>query len=357
MTTRRIGRALLAAAVAAAAIAAAALLLRPGRPRPVRLAYQNRIGDAVCIVAVEKGFFRDEALDVQAFRFSNGPACAEAMYAGAADVGTMGDATAVIAVSRNQVEAPNARYRDRRPRFRIIAAHGRGEHRHRLMVQADSPLRTPADLPGKTVAVKKGTSTYGGFLAFLAAAKLDAARLRIIDMKPSEMPAALAAGSVDAFVASEPTPSLAEVRGARQLATLGGLGNSYPVLLLARDDFLRTRPDEARRLLRALHRAEAFIRRNPDAAAAILANVTGLPPDVTRRAMQRHAYHVALDADVLSSLDATARFLARQGIIPHVPDLSAAIFRPGPPGSAPAPAPRHPAPRNPKSRKWPRAKV
>ena len=346
MTTRRIGLGLCIAAIAAAL--AAVVLLRPGRPRAVRFACQNRIGDAVCIVAVEKGFFRDEGLDVQAFRFSNGPACAEAMYAGAADVATMGDATAVIAVSRSQVEAPNPRYRDWRPRFRIIAAHGRGEHRHRLMVKADSPLRTPADLPGKTVAVKKGTSTYGGFLAFLAAAKLDAARLRVIDMKPSEMPAALAAGSVDAFVASEPTPSLAEVRGARQLATLGGLGNSYPVLLLARDDFLRTRPGEARRLLRALHRAEAFIRQDPAATCAILANVTGLPPDVTRRAMQRHAYHVALDADVLSSLDATARFLAGQGIIPHMPDLSAAIFRPDPPAQPPLPPP---APRNPKSRK------
>jgi len=48
------------------------------------------------------------------------------------------------------------------------------------------------------------------------------------------MPEALSAGSIDAYVASEPTPSLAEARGARVMGTPGGLGNSYPLLTVQR---------------------------------------------------------------------------------------------------------------------------
>ena len=184
----------------------------------IRFAYQNRIGSAACVVAVENDFFTDEELKIEPFRFNSGPACAEALYSGSADIGTMGDTTALITVSRDD-------------RFVIIASHGQGEHRHRLMVDRNASITMVENLRGKTVGVKKGTSTYGGFLLLLASRQLDPAEIRILDMRPSEMPDALAAGSIDAFVASEPTPSLAEMRGARELATMGGLGNTYPTLL------------------------------------------------------------------------------------------------------------------------------
>jgi len=123
---------------------------------PIRFAFQNRIGSAIPIIAVEKGFFQMEGLVIKPLRFSSGPACAEALVSGSADIGTMGDSTAVIAVSRYD-------------NLKIIASHSTGEHRHRLMVQDQSPYRTLNDLRGKRVAVKKGTSTHGGFLAVLAA--------------------------------------------------------------------------------------------------------------------------------------------------------------------------------------------
>lgn len=307
----------LVAAAAAGLVVAVVALTRPPEPtRPIRFAYQNRAGSAACIIAVEEGFFAAEHLRVKAFCFHSGPACAEALYSGAADIGTMGDTTAVITASR---AVP----------FAIIASHAQGEHRHRVMVRADGPLRRPADLLGRTVAVKMGTSTYGGFLAFLAANGLDASRIRVMDMRPGEMPTALQASSIDAFVASEPTPSLAEVRGARQLATLGGLGNSYPILILARRDVLTTRPRDVRRFLRALRRATELIRGRPDHAAGILARATNLPPDVARRVMERHTYSLTLDEEIVSSLARTGRFLKQQGVIQAVPDFTQSV-RPAP---------------------------
>ena len=223
----------------------------------------------------------------------------------------MGDTTAVIAVSRG---AP----------LRIVASHSSGEHRHRLVVRGDSPLRQPKDLVGKRLGVKKGTSTFGGLLAFLAARRIAPESLEIVDLRPDEMPEALMAGSVDAFVASEPTPSLAEARGARELATLGGLNNAYPIMILARTGLLESRQEEVCRLLRALDRAEAFIAGRPEETAALLARATGLAPETARRAMGRHDYRLRLDREILSSLEDTGRFLKGQGIIEAVPDVAGA---------------------------------
>lgn len=281
---------------------------------PIRFAYQDRVADAASILAIRRGFFAEEGLSVKPLRFTSGPACSEALYSGSADVGTMGDTTAVIAAAR---QAP----------LTIVASHGGGEHRHRIVVEAGSPIRSPAHLVGRRVAVKKGTSTYGGFLAFLAAKQLDPSKLHVVDMRPSDMPDALAAGSVEAIVASEPTPSLAEARGGRELATLGGLANSYPILLLARNDFLEERPADAARFLRAIARATAFIQSRPEEAAAILAEATGLNADVTQKAMSHHFYALRLDDATTDSLARTARFLEEQGTIAELPDLDRAIDR------------------------------
>jgi len=278
----------------------------------VRFAYQNRIGSAACMVAVEGGYFAEAGLAIEPFRFNSGPACAEALYSGSADIGTMGDTTAIITVSRDD-------------RFAIIASHGQGEHRHRLMVRGDSSVEAVEGLRGKTVGVKKGTSTYGGFLLLLAAREMEPSAIRIVDMKPSEMPDALAAGSIEAFVASEPTPSLAQMRGARELATMGGLGNSYPILILARRDLLRERREAVVQFLRALRRAEETIETAPEGTAETLARITGLAPEVAESAMARHRYALSLDSAIVESLRRTAAFLQSQGTIASVPDFADAV--------------------------------
>lgn len=305
---------IVAVLILVAAVVVYALFIRneSGRENPsLRFAYQNRIGSAACIVAVEGGYFVREGLQVESARFNSGPACAEAIYSGSADIGTMGDTTAIITVSRDD-------------RFVIIGSHGQGEHRHRLVVAPNSPLQTVEDLRGKTVGVKKGTSTYGGLLLLLAEKKIDSAAIHIIDMKPNEMPDALAAGSIDAFVASEPTPSLAEQRGARELTTLGGLGNTYPLLILVRRDVLAERPEHVARFLRALHKAEQAIQADPEGTARVLAPIEGLSPEVTLAAMKRHTYELTLAPAIIRSLDQTAVFLQSQGDVATLPDLARA---------------------------------
>jgi aliphatic sulfonates family ABC transporter substrate-binding protein len=298
---------LLIATTVALAAAGQAMASRTAELPQVRFAYQDRIADAVSVIAVEKGFFGKEGLKVKAMMFTSGPACTEAVISGSADIGTMGDTTAVISIARAPVT--------------IIASHGGGEHRHRIIVKADSSIRSPGDLVGKRVAVSKGTSTYGGFLAWARAKKLDLSKVQVTDMKPEDMGTALLAGAIDAAVASEPTPSVMEEKGGRQLATLGGLGNNYPILLVARNDFLREHPQAATRFVRAMNRAAEFVRSHPQETAQIMSRKTGLSPTATAKAMKLHYYRVQLDKQTRASLAQIANFLVEQKILDSAPDL------------------------------------
>jgi aliphatic sulfonates family ABC transporter substrate-binding protein len=275
---------------------------------PLTFAYQDRIADAASIVAVNKGLFAAVGLNVKPLRFSSGPACAEALYSGSADIGTMGDTTAVIAAAR-------------KAGLVIIASHGGGEGRHRIVVRPGSNLRRPADLKGKTVGVKKGTSTYGGLLEFLKANDLSGEAVRTVDMRPADMPEALAAGSVDAICASEPTPSLAESRGNRPFADLAGLGNHYPILLMANERFVKAHPHQVVMFLRAMAQATRFVADHPEETADILAQVSGLDRDLCLKAMKRHSYALTLNDTIIESLTQTGKSLVAHGTIPGLPDI------------------------------------
>lgn len=276
---------------------------------PIRFAFQNRIGSAIPMVAVEKGYFQQQNLVVQPLRFNSGPACAEALFSGSADIGTMGDSTSILATARH-------------PHLKIIASHSSGAHRHRMVVKDDSAFQTIDDLRGKRIAVKKGTSTHGALLAAMAAQNIPADAITIIDLNPATMPDALWAGSVDAIAASEPTPSLAELNGGRELATFGGLGNQYPILMLAQTSFLKARENDLLAFIKALKKAEAFVRDHPHETIALLSQTTGLPYPVTRSAMQRHTYDLVLNEATLSSLRETAKFLQAHHSIEVLPDFS-----------------------------------
>lgn len=276
-------------------------------------AYQDRVADLASIVAVELGYFQDEGLkNVKTMMFHSGPACVEALIYGKADFGTIGDTTAIIVASTGQP-------------VKIVASHGGGENRHRIIARYGSGIESIRDLVGKKIAVKKGTSTHGGLMLLAKKYGLNLDPY-LVDMSPSDQLTALATGAVDAIVASEPTPSIAEVKGyGYEVATCGGLNNTYPILLVVRTDFAEKHPKVVVKVLKALIRATEFIREHPKEAAAILANLTGIPTEAVEKAMSYHYYQVKLDDEVKNSLNSMAAFLKEIGKIESLPDLDEAM--------------------------------
>jgi sulfonate transport system substrate-binding protein len=162
-----------------------------------------------------------------------------------------------------------------------------------IIVPADSPIRTVADLKGRVVGVSRGSGSH-----YVLAAALKRAGLSFADITPAylqapEGAAAFAKGSIDAWSIWDPFLAFAEAkRPVRTLADGRGL-TSYHRYYLANDAFVAERPEVVAAVYRALAEAGQWVRANPDAAVALLAPVWGdLPPAVVAAANARRTYVV-----------------------------------------------------------------
>ena len=287
-----------------------------GQSTKLRLAYGAKIHYAPQIIALKKGYFAAEGLDVEAKVVQAGIQAAEAMTSGSADAAVMGDAPAIIAVASGMP-------------LRIVASYGGGEKMHRLVAAPGSGIHRPEDLVGKRVAVQMGSSTHGAFLLFLSKNKVDAKDVKLVPLDPSDMTEAMLAGQIDAGVGSEPWPSNIEerVKGSYEAATLSGLGNNFPLVMLVTDRYGKERPEAVVAALRATKRAVEFMHQHPDEAAAVISETTGVPAAKERKIMDTLEWKVVLDDATVNSLKQTAGFLYTQGKIQRLPDWNKVVDR------------------------------
>ncbi len=241
---------------------------------------------------------------------SAGIAAAEALVSGSADVAVMGDVPAVFALA------------SARPCV-LITSYGGGETMHSIIVSATSGINTPGDLIGRRIGVHFGSSTHGAVYRYLQANNIDPASLTLVNVPQNSLVEALISGDIDALAASEPTPSLAldKVSGSRLLSTLGGLGNEYPLMLVASKDFADAHPEVTRVLITGTRKAVDFINADPETAGSELSTVTGTPVKLEQNTLSRLTWQVRLDQDILKSLEQTAAFLHKTGRLKHVPDI------------------------------------
>lgn len=96
-------------------------------------------------------------------------------------------------------------------------------HRHGsgLTVAADSSIKSPADLKGKTVAVPYRVSTHAAILdRYLRSGGMSLKDVTVIAVPPPNMPESLKAGSIDAFLGPEPAGERAIQMGAGKILKL-----------------------------------------------------------------------------------------------------------------------------------------
>jgi NitT/TauT family transport system substrate-binding protein len=280
------------------AIGLGALLLLgliPGLPegadkKPIRIAYlQNDIHHLPCWVALEKGFYAREGLEVEvAGVFKAGPELMSAFAAGALDAGYVGEAPATTAVANKAA--------------RVVVLAQVNTEGSALVVKKDGPLRQIADLAGKSVAIP-GHATVQDFLLkkALKGSKLDPGAVRTIVIKPPEMIGALRTNQVDAFIAWEPYPAKAQTLDAgRVLAHSRDIWKDHPCCVLAVDGkFLAAQPEQARKLVRAHVKATDFIHQNREEAVKIGVKYTGMDEKTVNLAMQnvRYTYQLSVEGE------------------------------------------------------------
>ncbi len=306
-TRRRILR-----SVAAAAVGAASGFTRADVP-------VLRVGD-------QKGGLRallDAADALQGLpfeiRWAEFPAAsplAEALNAEAIDLGPIGDAPLIFALANGI-------------RVKAFATNRSDPYGTAVLVRPDSPLKTAADLRGKSIATNRGSIGHHVALKALASAGLKAGPDTFRFLPPAEAKLALVQGAVDAWATWEPYTAIAETAGhARVLVNGRGLSSGLSFLAASDTALTRQRPalqDFARRVVGA----QRWSYQHVAGYSAALAKIIGIAPDAARLQFERRAQRwVDVDAQVLADQQATADFYLAAGLLKQRLDVSR-TFDPG----------------------------
>lgn len=288
-------------------------LIYPVGAQTINFAYQNGVNYVTAMVAERMGYFAEFDLDVEGRIFTSGPLVSESILSGAAQIGMMGDTPAIIAVSKNLP-------------ITILASVAGGPGRNRLMIAKGSGIEDLEDLEGKRIGIAFGTSSHGALYTLANLKGLSIDRMNLINIRPADMVEALATQQVDAVLVWEPTPSLIEATGAGlELMTLECINNVFPTFLLVSNRLLQRDPDIGIRFLKALDKANTFIKENWEEAIIIASEVTGLKKEIVSVAMDYIQYELNLHQGTMDSFHQTAQFLLEYDSISNLPDVERGI--------------------------------
>lgn len=211
-------------------------------------------------LAQDKGYFKDEGLDVEIDQGEGSAASIPKVASGAYQAG-FGDINAIIDLaSKRPADAPVAVYMlYNTPPFTLVVKH-------------DSPIKTPKDLEGKTIGGPANDGALKLFPAFAKAAKIDASKVTLTNMAPNLREQMLSRGQIDAAFGYVTTVSFsAKAMGldpARDLRFIryGDYGmDLYSNAVFFSRSFVKENPKAVQGFVKALNRAIKDVIANPDA--------------------------------------------------------------------------------------------
>ncbi len=203
-------------------------------------------------MAISKGFFKDEKLDVTVKWFSAGTTAMQTFQSGKEGKRGFGDFN-----TGGELPAVNF-WQNMDEQYALLAIIERDTEGYVGIAKAD--IKTGKDLKGKTVATRVGSTGSWFVSEYLKAQGLTDKDVTIKNLDPHIMPSALDRGDIDAFFVWEPYGAQAlKISGARvhKLTTAKGFMNGYLVIGTWKW-YLREHPGVAERMLRAMDKGRQY---------------------------------------------------------------------------------------------------
>ncbi len=253
-------------------------------------------------------------LDVEHILFSSGTENNLALISGNIDINVGSDSKSVALFAAIPDDAL------------IIATIQRGD-RYSTIVPADSTYESWYDLVGKAVGTRLGTGAEQVLLRYFD--QLDDLSwddFNWVNIGVEDMGAALAAGSIEAFTAWEPTPAIAESQGiGRVLRSFGDIA-LVPVCIHTTIEYAQTHRAEIVRFLAAHLDKVALIESAPRLAAELAAQAaraqgSDVSSDAFLTIFTRVDFSLQFDDAALASLSDTAAFLYENDKVDFIPEF------------------------------------
>ena len=268
-----------------------------------KLGYMKIVDNAAMFVAMEKGFFRAEGLELETLPLAGGAPIINGVVSGDLQFGW----TNVISLYQARVEGFD---------FKLIAGGATNvkakNESHAIQVAKNSPLKTAKDLEGKTVAV----NTLNNIVHLMAMAWIDknggsSSKVKFVEVPFPQMEATLSAGKIDAISVHEPFATAAiEKGGTRVLAQ--PWGDVLPKFLIASwfasEKWLAKNKETGQAFVRAIGRGIDAIQADPEGSRAAMVKWAGLNPDLAGKIGLPVFEKGVSEKDIQATIDLTLKY-------------------------------------------------
>jgi NitT/TauT family transport system substrate-binding protein len=282
---RNITKMLSLAAVGGVLVLGTAVAQAQQAPLKMTLFGQPSVNNDAIWMAFEKGFYRDEGLDVTYRLFPSGTTAFQAFQTGQGDIVMTGD-------------LPSVQYFfNSKQNYRTIAVIERDAKGY--VVVAGKDIEKPQDLVGKTVATRVGSTGSWFVSEYLTKNNVDPKTVTVKNLDTQVLPAALCGGEIAAFFIWQPVGSRTlEIcpDKAHYLSDATGYIQGY-LVAGARPDWLATPrgKDIATRWLRATMKGRDVAEKDFKSVAAYASAKLSLSEKATKDQWDTNTRPIAID--------------------------------------------------------------
>lgn len=250
-------------------------------------------------LAVQKGYFSEAGLDVQVSGTSAGKFAMDAVMAGAVDYAVVVE---MNVAQRLFSDADIAILAEIAEPIRAIKVLGRTDH---------GVLR-PADVAGKKIGVLFGVNIHLFITEFLKDHGISEDSVDLVNLRPPDAVAAFSNGDIDVVIAWQPHVWKLQQELGHKVTVLTDDASrfwTYKMVLVTKRSYLNTHREEARKILGAIVRADAFIDEHPDEAKLILAEHIHTPKDAVNQFFEEIQFKVQITPRLVEMIKTEVEWL------------------------------------------------
>lgn len=284
---------------------------------PVEHVTTGNVGEysTLSIIADQKGYFRENGLDVGMQDYESGPAAIADLLAGKIDTATAAD---FVGVSNSFNNEP----------LRILATQMRA-YSFFLVVRKDHGILSPTDLKGKKIGVTRTTAGEFYLGQYLILNKLQLTDVTLVYDSPENLKNLLVDNKLDGAVTFDPHIHDIQVLLKKNALVLPVQGNQrLSSLFYGTEKLIKERPEVVKRYLRALTQAEDYILEHNEDARKTVGDYLHYDDAYMQTVWSHFMVDLSLDQDLLISMEDQARWAIENKRTPakKVPDYLNIIY-------------------------------
>ncbi|MGW6907458.1 ABC transporter substrate-binding protein [Streptomyces sp. NPDC054940] len=276
----------------------------------VRVALGVDASYAPFYLAVERGLFAKAGVNVELVKTEGGPAAAEAVSAGTAQISANADSTALPLMVTNPDLRALGVFQSSDRYLKVVLRKG---------VTSPKKIRTMASIGGLGLYATHEYLRHNG---------IDPKSVKILQSSAPEMPGMLERGSIDGYVLFDPWAAKGVAGGGHIVGTIGDFGVRYAQWLLTDQKWLKDNEEVAGKVFKAVAEADRLVTDDPAAAAKASNQQVKLPVAQTEKVLSEITFSARgiNDGDFAESKK-IVDFLLAQKLIAKSPDLRTALLK------------------------------